>query len=1394
MATKTETFESRVLLNAQQAKQTLALLEQQLERVRKEKKAAFAGGKDVAAFDRQIKQITASMKTLQTQELRVSETLNNLSTASYKELRATVNAINKELRSGAVERGSEQWRQMQRQLKAVKAEIAAINDESKLSQSIWQRTANWMNTNWGMVTQLVAGWSGLTMSIRSATQAYADMEEAMADTRKYTGQTDEQVRLMNEDFKKMDTRTSREQLNDLAGAAGRLGISATKDIEEFVDAADKIGVALGDDLGEGAVDKIGKLAQMFGEDNRLGLRGAMLATGSAVNDLAQSSSANAGYIVEFTNDLSGVAIQAGMTQTQLMGLASALDQNGQEAATSSTVFSQLITAMFQDPARFAKIAGVEVKAFADLLRNDANAALIQFLETMQAQGGFDRMAPMFADMKLDGTRAVGVLSSVASHLEQVKEAQELAAQSYAEGNSVINEFNVQNNTVQAQLDKAKNKFNDLTVELGQKLMPVARYAISTASMGIRALSAIVSFIDNNKIVLLTLIATITALNAKKLYNITLSKLQVAWNSRVATSIKGIGNAIKANPWGLAIAALTSFVALLAEAASRTRKNTEETGALANAHKRASEEFSTEAARIDSLNAVVHDNSAAYDVRKSALDRLKEIVPGYLADLDKEKGLINDNTDAITRYLLQLEKQIQLKAAQDELENEYRKKRTLENQRKKEEEQVHEDERVLTGAQWAASRQADRLGTRGAQSMRRNLDPAVQSAQSSLSQSRATLRDTNKKLDETNQNIADLRDEITAKSEEIAKEGLATVGKGIKTDKETNSGETTSAYTYVSEKQMEAERKAREKAEKERKESLKKDIEQQKTYTETNLLLLTASYAEGEIKLSEYIQKRSDIQRQGLDAQMNVLKIYGETESSEYKKLEAEKTEIASSTQARLRDISVAEIERRRRWAEASINARFYDSKDEIFANEDALNEALFINDMNYLKLKRDKYLASSDEYARLDMEIQQREEEHRLERQLTYEERLRSIKAEYLNTGNDERMRLELNGLDSLHKAGLMSEEQYQEAVLAIRNKYAKQAPAENGPGDKVRNAVDLARKQAGDKTTAGGDSLGAGVFNIMKDVEYMEAVNDRLNALYKEDLINWEECQQAKDMVNSEMWGKIIDDTGAALNVINSLLEAGSAYAQACSDYEVAKVTANYDKQIEAAGDNTAKREKLEKEKDEKIAAIKTKSNRKAMVIELAEATASTAMNALKAFGAVLQPAMPWTVPLAYAAAAAATAMGMLQVATIKKQHQAEQMGYYEGGFTGDGDYRREAGVVHAGEFVANHRAVRNPEILPVLQLIDRAQRNNTVAALTSADVSRVMNAGNAVVVAPVVNVTADTVQQEAVRRTLDTLSHTVGVLNKQLAEGITAVAAIDGKNGIARQLKHYNNLMNKK
>ena len=194
---------------------------------------------------------------------------------------------------------------------------------------------------------------------------------------------------LNESLKAMDTRTSREQLNALAGDAGKLGITSKEKILDFVEAADKINVALGDDLGAGAVKNVGKLAMLFEEDQRLGLKGAMLATASVINELSQNSSAGAGYLEEFTARMAGVGKQAGLTQAQIMGYAAVLDESMQEDATSATAFSQLITKMYQEPAKFAALAGKDVKEFSRLLKEDANGALIAFLGNMKALGGFD---------------------------------------------------------------------------------------------------------------------------------------------------------------------------------------------------------------------------------------------------------------------------------------------------------------------------------------------------------------------------------------------------------------------------------------------------------------------------------------------------------------------------------------------------------------------------------------------------------------------------------------------------------------------------------------------------------------------------------------------------------------------------------------------------------------------------------------------------------------------------------------------------------------------------------------------------------------------------------------------------------------------------------------------
>jgi TP901 family phage tail tape measure protein len=1446
MANSTQTFIGRVLLDDKQAKQTIALLEKQLEQVKQKKTDAFKKGDDTKAFDKEINRINASLKTLRTNQEQVNRTFNNLSSASYKELSVVMKTVQKQLRSGAVERNSEEWKKLQQKLKEVKREMNAINSESKETTSLWSRFVNVLNTNWGAVSQIIAAYAGLSMTIRKCAQAYADMEESMANVRKYTGQTDEEVHRMNEDFKRMDTRTAREQLNELAGSAGRLGITSKDMIEEFVDGADKINVALGDDLGEGAVDKIGKLAQMFGEDKTKGLRGAMLATGSAVNELAQNSSANAGYIVDFTADLSGVGIQAGMTQAQLMGLASALDQNMQEEATSATVFSQLITKMYQEPAKFAKIAGVEVTKFSNLMKTNANEGLMTFLSAMKSRGGFAEMAPMFEEMQLNGTRAVGVLSAVASHLDQVRTAQDLATQSYASGTSVINEFNVQNNTVQAQLDKAKKRFEDLTVELGEQLIPVTRYAISTLSIGIHVLSTLITFtfthvkqltIIGSAIAVCTALwyketiaiklkaaATTYAAAIDKAYIATTTLLRAAMVALQATwayltkGVQGYIVVMRAarlasltNPWAAlatvltvvgvavygAVKAFTSYNEAMRNSTQEAKNNRAVAEAQASLAKKVSDATLDERNKVDMLNKVIHSNAYTVDERRQAIAAMQKLVPEYHASISKEGKLYNDNQIAIQNYIKELEnaamaeaiyerkveinkKKLELKLKESKIRHSLK---AVDAERKSHPER-YESEAVADAFTGQLIEQNDALKSNEKQKeihtrrLKENL-----SLQQQLN------------AEESYYNT-ELRKNANLQKLYKKKEKKSLQGESTGTNRTTGS---TGHYTTEKErKAAEKEQKKREaaarKAEIKRKADLKKELDDAKKSTEAQQLEATTLYSTGQIRLAEYNDRMAKIKEQGLQQRMDILRKYGEAESEEYKRLNAQKEKISADYE-RKQTQDLQDLEYDRQVAEQAITAEYYNKDSDLYHNESAINEALFQLDQTFLKEKQALYLKSSDEYWQIAREIERSEQQHQYDRQKQYDDTLMQLKQEYLTLGNEQQMQLELAGLDEVHKAGLVSEEEYQRMKMGIANKYASYKPdAKDQAKDDATTALDTAKKmtrQTDDRSgSLGSDNLATIAGGAIAAIQQQKMVNDNLQKLREEDMISEQAYQDAKKQMNQETYKNIAAIAGAAFSSISSMMGAASAYSQACSDLEVTKIQANYDKQISAAGNNSAKKKRLEAKRDKEISAAKTKANKKAMKIEIAQAVASTAMAAINAYSsAAAIKGVGWI--MAPIAAGLATAAGMMQIATIKKQHQAEAAGYYEGGFTGPGHYKKEAGVVHAGEFVANHNAVNNPQLLPALQLIDAAQRNNTVASLTAQDVSRAMGTGSAAVVAPVVNVNAE---NEQVGASLDNVSSTIERLNEQLNLGIKSYVVITGPDGFDRKWSQYQKMKSNK
>lgn len=1446
MATNTDTHISRVILDTKEAKDKLKELQKKLEDVKKAKEEAYAKGESTTALERQIKRLNAEANAYMTTQQKVNQILKNLSSASYKDLQTVAKALNRELKSGAIERNSEEWKKLQGQLQQVRTEMQRINNEGKATSGFFSRLWNGLNKNWGALTQVLGSLTALTVTLKTSAQAYADMEESMANVRKYTGQTDGEVRRMNEDFKRMDTRTAREQLNELAGSAGRLGITSKDMIEEFVDGADKINVALGDDLGEGAVDKIGKLAQMFGEDKTKGLRGAMLATGSAINELAQNSSANAGYIVDFTADLSGVGIQAGMTQAQLMGLASALDQNMQEEATSSTVFSQLITKMFQEPAKFAKIAGIEVQKFTNLMKTNANEGMMQFLGAMKARGGFAEMAPMFEEMQLDGTRAVGVLSAVASHLDQVRTAQDLAAQSYASGTSVINEFNVQNNTVQAQLDKAKQRFEDITVELGEQLIPATKYAISTLSVGVRVLSTLITFTVTHAkqlAVIGSAIAVCTALWYKetiaiklkaaattyaaavdKAYIATTTLLRAAMVALQATwayltkGVQGYIVVMRAarlasltNPWAAlatvltvvgvavygAVKAFTSYNEAMRNSTQEAKNNRAVAEAQASLAKKVSDATLDERNKVDMLNKVIHSNAYTVDERRQAIAAMQKLVPEYHASISKEGKLYNDNQIAIQNYIKELEnaamaeaiyeRKVEINKKKLELkrkENRIRYSLKAVDAERKSHPERYESEAVADAFTGQLIEQNDALKSNEKQKkihtqrLKENL-----SLQQQLN------------AEETYYNT-ELRKNANLQKLYKKKEKRSLLGKSTGTNRTTGS---TGHYTTEKErKAAEKERKKREaaarKAEIKRKADLKKELDDAKKSTEAQQLEATTLYSTGQIRLAEYNDRMAKIKEQGLQQRMDILRKYGEAESEEYKRLNAQKEKVSADYE-RKQTQDIQELEFDRQVAEQAIAAEYYNKDSDLYHNESATNEALFQLDQTFLKEKQALYLKTSDEYWQIAREIERSEQQHQYDRQKQHDDALMQLKQEYLTLSNEQQMQLELAGLDEVHKAGLVSEEEYQRMKMGIANKYASYKPdAKDQARTDANTALDTAKKmtrQSDDRSgSLGSDNLATIAGGAIAAIQQQKMVNDNLQKLREEDKISEQAYQDAKKQMNQETYQEIAATAGAAFSSISSMMGAASAYSQACSDLEVAKIQANYDKQISAAGNNSAKKKRLEAKRDKEISAAKTKANKKAMKIEIAQAVASTAMSAINAYSsAAAIPAVGYII--APIAAGLATAAGMLQIATIKKQHQAEAAGYYEGGFTGPGHYKKEVGVVHAGEFVANHNAVNNPQLLPALQLIDAAQRNNTVASLTAQDVSRAMGTGGAAIVAPVVNVNNDNGQMGA---SLDNVSSTINRLNEQLNLGIKSYMVFTGPDGFDRKWSQFQKMKSNK
>lgn len=644
MAVSINDFRMAIRIDNSEAKTKFVETKEQITSVRAEMKKLEEDGKQNSD---EYKELQTRIDKLNTSFAEQRKEVGRTG-LSYTELRKASYSLRKQMDNAIP--GTENWQKLRADYLLTKQRMKELEVQSVETRFSLSKVADGFNRYAAIGASAIASLTGVALTARKCVDEYAEMQEAEAQVIKYTGMTKEEVSGLNEEFKQMDTRTARDKLNALAGDAGRLGITGKKDVMEFVDAADKINVALGEDLGEDAVKNIGKLAQMFGEDEKLGLRGAMLATGSAINEVAQNSSAAEAYLVGFTARVAGAANQAKVAQGDILGYASVLDQNMQQQEMAATAFQTLMMKMYQEPAKFAKMAGKSVEEFTTLIKQDANEAILQFLDTLSKKGGLDQLAPIFKEMGLEGVRASGVISTMAGKIDDIRAAQKLANDAYNEGTSILDEFNVQNNTVQAEMDKAKKEFKDVRIELGEKLLPVMKYMVTTGSMTVKGLSEIISLFSEYKNT--TILATMAiagytiAVNA----SVIADKANVLWTDKIIKSLKTLYAVAKANPWALLLTIGASLVGLLMDTNKQLSESERLERNLQDVRTRATSAVNQETAMMKDYLKIAKDEKRSKEEREAAIKRLNELSPEYLGSLTLEKINTQQATAAVNAYV------------------------------------------------------------------------------------------------------------------------------------------------------------------------------------------------------------------------------------------------------------------------------------------------------------------------------------------------------------------------------------------------------------------------------------------------------------------------------------------------------------------------------------------------------------------------------------------------------------------------------------------------------------------------------------------------------------------------------------------------------------------------
>ena len=651
-----------ITANAAVAKKVMDELQQRIDAIKQKMQqldtTTDAGKKEFKKLEKELVSYNSAVTQNVTNTERIRKAINNLSGTSLKELRRALVAAKSEL--GKTFENDPNLKKRQQDVKTLQAQIDKLTGSVNKHGNAWS-TALKNLTAYAGLFQIFNAVKG---TVTSAIKKNFEYSSSLTDIRKVSGLTMQDVNKLSEELAKIDTRTSVDGLAQLAYQGAKLGMGkyGVDGMAQFVKAADKINVAIGEEMGEEALPALSKMVETMGLIPKMGIEKAMLATGSAMFKLSSTSTSTSTNIVEFAKRLTGVSRTAGITTDQLLALGSASDSLFLMPEVSATAMSKFIVALQKNHNLIEKDLGIQQGTIKNMYAaGHAMDAIVLVLEKMRDKGNMNALGDIFKDVGSDGQRLITSMVTMSKNVDVLKDHLYESKEAFEEASAVTNEYKMQQQSAAGILDRANNLWEKAFVNpdgvesvksMAQAWYNMSQMILQSPIFKNTLQAALWSVITACKvfITLLPLIANYFA--ALGIYKTVSFLWELGKALKAAAAAQTLFNsAAKVNPYvAIASAILTavgvvwSFAEANREAAAAEAEATRKANSWKKTLNEAAVETSNLNKKLDNYKRMMNEANLSQKERQGLVSRFNRDFRSYIANLGIEIKNVKDLRD------------------------------------------------------------------------------------------------------------------------------------------------------------------------------------------------------------------------------------------------------------------------------------------------------------------------------------------------------------------------------------------------------------------------------------------------------------------------------------------------------------------------------------------------------------------------------------------------------------------------------------------------------------------------------------------------------------------------------------------------------------------------------